>query len=334
MSQTNPRPPRRRSLLYRAIKWITILYALLLAAELSLTVVFGLGNPILYRYDPACAYLPAPDQQVRRFFAENDTNSFGMRSPQVSAHKPSGMLRVMVVGDSVTYGTSYVDQSKIFTSILGRELPSQLHRPVEVLNASAGAWAPANELGYLESRGTFDADVVIFVLNTGDLVQPMNHPTLMLANGYPDRRPPFALYELWVRYLRPRLFHERSGVDAGSTADKPDVEHETPRVLATLDEACSFARSRGAEFRIVYTVARGGDWGLPDYARALAMLHAWAKDHQVPLLDLTSELSAGPIEDVYQDGIHLRSLGDRIVADAIARKWSWPASSPTSRPAP
>ena len=324
MSSTAQTSPTRRSLGYRALKWFTITYALLVALELSLRFGLGLGNPVLYQYDSACGYLPAPNQHVRRFFRENDINSFGMRSPDITAHKSPGTLRILFLGDSVTYGTTYVDQSQIFTSLLARDLPQQLHRPVEVLNASAGAWGPANEAGYLESRGTFDADVVVFVLNTGDVVQPMNRATLLLANGYPERRPPFALYELWARYLRPRILRSESAVDAGSQAATVDVAQQTPPVLAVLDQARRFARERGAEFRIVYTPAHGGEWESPQNARGFEMLRDWAARERVPLLDLSADLASRPMADVYQDSIHLKPAGNQIVADSVEHKWTWP----------
>ena len=324
MSATAQRPLPRRSLAFRALTWFTILYSLLLAFELALRFALGLGNPVLYRYDDACAYLPEPGQHVRRFFRENDINSLGMRCPEYALHKLPGVLRILFLGDSVTYGTTYVDQSEIFTSLLARDLPQRLKRGVEVLNASAGAWAPANELGYLRSRGTFDADVVVFVLNTGDLVQPMNRQPLLLANGYPDHRPPLALYELWVRYVRPRVFHGASEVDAGSQAAPVDVMQQTPPVLEVLDEACRFAREHRAEFRILYIPARGEQWENLQYARGFEMLRSWAGRNQVPLLDLSSDLTSRPKLEVYQDSIHLRPAGNQIVAHAVEEKWTWP----------
>jgi hypothetical protein len=326
MSATAQPSPPRRSWAYRALKWFTVLYALLIVLELSLRFVFGLGIPVLYQYDAACGYLPVPNQQVRRFFSENDINSFGMRSPEIPAHKSPGTLRILFLGDSVTYGTTYVDQSQIFTSLLARDLPRQLHRQVEVLNASAGAWAPANEAGYLESRGTFDAELVVFVLNTGDLVQPMNRQPLLLANGYPEHRPPFALYELWVRYVRPRILRSGSAVDAGSQAATVDIAHQTPPVLEVLDEARRFAREHRAELRIVYTPAHGGEWESLQYARGFEMLRSWASRNQVPLLDLSSDLASRPMSEIYQDSIHLKPAGNQIVADSVEHKWTWPDS--------
>jgi len=305
----------------------TIISALLviIAMELVLRVVLGLGSPVVYQYDAACGYLPSPNQHVRRFGCRNDINSFSMRSPDIAPQKPPGMLRVLFVGDSVTYGTTHVDQSKIFTSLLAHDLPGRLQRPVEVLNASAGAWAVGNEAEYLESRGTFQSDVVVFVLNTGDLAQPFNHQRLTSVEGYPDHRPLSGLYELCTRYVGPRLIPAlRPRPDMGSWAsDAPDVAGILPQVLAALDEARDLAMRSRASFRIVYSPAHGGGWEHPAFAVGLRRLKDWARRTHTQLLDLTSPYAAAPSDEVYQDGIHLREKGNQLVASALETQWSW-----------
>lgn len=205
--------------------------ALLIMTEAGLRLGAGLGNPVLYQPDAACGYLPVADQRVRRFGCWNEINQFGQRSAEISADKPTGLKRILFIGDSVTYGTTHVDQSQIFTELLAQRLPKQLGRPVQIMNASTGAWAVANEVGYLRSRGTFGADSVIIVLNTGDLVQPFNPGELTAVSGYPSRRPWCALTELWVRYLSPRLFGRKAAQDAGSTAAS-GAQVEIEEVLA------------------------------------------------------------------------------------------------------
>lgn len=100
-------------------------------------VVFGLGHPIVVASDAACDYIEAPNQHTSRFFRMVDINKYGMRSAPFAAQPAPGVLRIMFVGNSVTYGTSRIGQADIFTQILRRELPPIAHRPVEVLNASA-----------------------------------------------------------------------------------------------------------------------------------------------------------------------------------------------------
>src|SRR5262249_46621318 len=187
---------------------IAILAFSALLGELSLRIFLGLGTPVLIAPDTDQAsggfgYAPAPNQSVRRFLASNEINRFSMRSRDVSETKPSGRLRIYFIGDSVTYGTTYVDQSSIFTSVLSRELPQRLHQDVEILNASAGGWAASNEVAFLKKRGTFNADVVLIVLNTADLTQPFANFEASINS--PTERPSTAFSELWSRYIAPRV---------------------------------------------------------------------------------------------------------------------------------
>src|ERR1700722_16135093 len=157
-----PAPAKRRCRWRRRLLVVSsLLLILLVTTEITLRVRWGIGNPLLYAPDPDCLYVVAPSQHVYNFGALNEVNSFSMRSPQITLHKAPGVTRVLFVGDSVTYGTNHIDQSLLATSLLAQRLPAIVHGPVEVMNASAGGWAPANEVAYLRSRGTFDADLIV-----------------------------------------------------------------------------------------------------------------------------------------------------------------------------
>src|SRR5436309_1640347 len=127
--EPSPKPPRPRR-----HKWMVraVVTALLLPVltELLLRLVAGLGDPVVYQFDPDCGYLPAPNQHVTRMGCRNDINEFGMRSAPVESQKRAGLLRVLFLGDSVTYGTTHVDQGQIFTSLVGPELKRRLGREV------------------------------------------------------------------------------------------------------------------------------------------------------------------------------------------------------------
>jgi hypothetical protein len=116
------------------------LVAFALVTEAGLRVILGVGDPILITPDSACAYITKPDQKVYRFFVHTYINHYGMRSDDVPPTRPAGVVRLLFVGDSLTYGTTHVDQSQLFTQIVGRGLPAIVHHPVEVLNASASAF--------------------------------------------------------------------------------------------------------------------------------------------------------------------------------------------------
>lgn len=319
-----------KKVLRRTLICIASLLVSLAALEAILRLVLGLGNPVMVVYDPACGYTLKPDQNVYRFFAHTRTNRYGMRSQEVPAKLDPGRLRILFVGDSLTYGTSRVDQDEIFTEILHRKLPILLHKPVDVLNASAGAWAPDNEVSYIRSRGIFQSDYVVFVLNDGDLTQPRSSLS-DVGDGLEITRGTTALEELWARYLKPRLFRAVVKPDAGIAIDT-GAQRVVETNLRDLDAAAGEIAGAGAQMAIVFLPFRRD---VPfNSARAESTLSAWCAKHRVPFLDLTqAEL---PYSADYLDldaGYHFNSRGNAVVAQGILDLWPrlMPARSQSAR---
>ena len=316
---------KRRGLL-RVLKiCLLVVVALVAITELVLRFGLGLGNPVLITRDAACEYILKPDQRVYRFFSNTRTNHYGMRSEEVPLSRDRGRLRVLFVGDSLTYGTSQVDQSQIFTEILHRGLPSVVHKPVDVLNASAGAWAPDNEVSYIRSRGIFQSDLVVFVLNDGDVTQP--RATMSdVGDGLSSRRPATAIGELWTRYLKARLLHVVSKSDAG-TSIATNADQVTQANLRDLDEANALITAQGGRMVIVFLPFR---LDLPNKsAAAQSTLRDWSAAHHVPMLDLTSTELPYSIDDLDLDnGYHFNTRGNAIVADGILKLWRQTVGQP------
>lgn len=316
--------PVRGPLARRLLLTSCVLLLLAGLAELTLRLVFGLGNPILIQPDAACSYTLKPDQDVHRFFVHTRINHECMRSDEPFPTRQPGSLRLMFVGDSITYAGTRVDQRQIFTERLHADLPAILHRPVEVLNASAGAWAPDNELAYLRSRGTFHSDFVLLVLNDGDLTQP-RATIAEVGDELPQRRPLTAIGELWSRYLRPRLLHFAAKSDAGDAID-PNADAIARANLADLDAVHSLVTAQGARLVLVYIPFRRD---IPQLSAApAATLHTWAAAHQVPMLDLTSaEQPFTAAQITLDNGIHLNARGHEVIAQALEQRiaQSWPA---------
>ncbi len=300
--------------------WIALAALFLCAAitEIILRFVIGLGNPILIQADPACEYILKPDQDVFRFFVHTRINHEGMRSDEVPAVRGPGALRILFVGDSITYGTTRVDQRDIFTEILHHDLPILAGQPVEVLNASAGAWAPDNELAYLRSRGIFHADLVVLVINDGDLTQP-RATVAEVGDDLPLERPATAIGELYTRYLRPRLTHWLQRSDAGDNmaANNNRVTREN---LADLDNIQKLVADQGARLIIAYIPFRKD---IPEPALAAQnTFRTWAAARHVPMFDLTpAELPYSASDITLDHGVHFNTRGNAVVAHALERAW-------------
>lgn len=285
--------------------------------ELILRLVLGMGRPVLYVADRACGYLPAPNQNLHRFFSVIQINSDSMRSPPVRP-KTADEFRILFIGDSVTHGQSYMTQGRIFTSLLGESLPAQFHKPVTIYNASAGGWAVGNEVGYLRSRGSFQADVIVMVLNTDDLFQPFND-TQPGTPQMPDKNPPLAIAEVWSRYISPHFFHVDLA-DKGSSVTTPKEEEQpVGTTISQLVEARGLANSHGAGLAIVYSPIFVKGVLTPDPKGAFTELKKWAASARVPLLDLTAADTDASPSTVFHDHIHMSERGHEVAKAAIER---------------
>ena len=289
------------------------LLLLLALGEIGLRVVFGLGHPMRYQLDPACGYFTQPNQHTRRLFSRTVINRFGMRSPEFSVDKPPGTLRLMFLGDSIAYGTILVDQDQIFVERVRKDLSRNLHRPVEAINASANSWAISNEYGFLRSRGTYNSDYVLLVLNSGDLDQPFANISEVQADQSSGSRT--AIGELLATHWPASRKMSQPG---GGTAVQDDPGAEQAN-LQNLTSIADFSRAQGAHFLLIFVpfrryIARGAAGSVP------YPLQQWAAAAGVDLLDLTPALSAYETRaTTLQDGVHLNAFGNQLIAEALER---------------
>jgi hypothetical protein len=344
---------------------LVVLVGLLLLLEVGLRLLVGLGNPLLYRADEEIGYLLAPNQCVRRFGNRITINEYSMRSPTITRTRPASVLRVLLLGDSIANGASWTDQAQTISarittqlelvireaSTQNRTLQNTFER-VEVLNASANSWGPRHELAYLKRFGTFEAQVVVLLLNTDDLfaAAPTSEPVGRDRN-YPDRKPTCALAEAFNRYLLPKL-HQLRSADRGmvriTTQEAPPVE---PVALAqqegalfegnpldfNLDAICQMQRlvaGAGAQFVLAITprLREIGESGSHDYElKARDRLTQLIQNQQISYLDFLPIFNhCETPQRLYRDPIHLSAQGNQLVSEAIARSLQQLLQLPTT----
>lgn len=197
--------PIKRVFFYIVTLAVTIIAALFVF-EACLRHV-GFGDPPLYDYDPSVGYALQPSQnKVRLHGCRVYINSLRMRSADTSKKKPPGVdYRVLVLGDSVPYGGSYIDQAEIFCSKAQRNLNSGVLN-YEVLNAGVNAYGPQNIWQYVKKYGLFEADMVIVYLPWRDLHRPFNNFHIL---PFWSNSPDYALIELF-RHATWALFGKMS----------------------------------------------------------------------------------------------------------------------------
>jgi hypothetical protein len=99
------------------------------------------------------------------------TNSFGLRSPEVAVPKPEGTFRILLLGDSFTFGMRVADDDLIFARRLEAQLRERYpSKRIEVVNGGVLSYCPLLE--YLEYRHylhSLEPDLVVLNFDMSDV---------------------------------------------------------------------------------------------------------------------------------------------------------------------
>jgi lysophospholipase L1-like esterase len=120
-----------------------------------------------------------------RFIAHH--NSLGLRGAELPARKPAGRMRVLVLGDSMTYGLG-VEDDETFSARL-----EHLDPRLEVLNAGVPGYSTAEELLLLQELGPrLQPDLVLLMFLPNDIPDGLRNTfsRVRVEDGLPRFEPP------------------------------------------------------------------------------------------------------------------------------------------------
>jgi hypothetical protein len=313
---------------------LAFVVGLSLMLEVGLRLLFGFGNPLIYIADPEIGYLLAPNQRTKRLGNRIVINEYSMRSQSITRSRPRATLRVLILGDSVANGAWWTDQDQTISAQIETQLKLLLDsgsiissdfEQIEVLNASTNSWGPGNQLAYLKRLGSFEAQMVVVLINTDDLFATA--PTSVSVGrdrNYPAHKPLFAITEVFQRYLlRTPTRPEMQVVNAEKSLGKAPPEQDRVGFnLEAIRQMRSFANTANAQFLLAMTpLLREISPGSRDYeVKARRRLTEFTQDQQITYLDFLDEfnVTVAP-EALYRDHIHLSPQGNQKVSEAITR---------------
>nr|WP_174763494.1 SGNH/GDSL hydrolase family protein [Anabaena sp. UHCC 0204] len=287
--------------------------------ELGLRSLFGFGNPLIYIKDEQIGYLLAPNQRTKRFGNRIEINQYSMRSPTIPKIPSPSTLRILLLGDSIANGGWWTDQEKTISSLLMNSLGFTSHtQQVEVLNASANSWSPRNELAYLQKFGTFNAKVVVLLINTDDLfgTVPTSLPVGRDRN-YPDHKPPLAIIEVLQRYaIKQKPIPEIQALN-NEPGDRVGI------VLEAIANIKTLTQNNNCQLIVAMTplLREIGESGSRDYeVQARQRLSDFLKVNKITYIDFLPIFQAhSNPKGLYQDHIHVNSLGNKLVSQEIEK---------------
>lgn len=96
------------------------------------------------------------------------TNSYGLRDEEFQLQKPRNQTRILVVGDSITYGYG-VNESNRFTEILENKLSTNIEEKVRVINAGRPGAGMKDYYEFVVNKADkYDSDLVIVAFDEED----------------------------------------------------------------------------------------------------------------------------------------------------------------------
>lgn len=273
----------------------------------------GLGQPVLYDSHPFYGYRPLPAQAQRRSnvlkgggrVVDVRINNLGLRCARDWDGNPHGKL--LFLGDSVTYGGSYVSEDELFSSL------AAAGTGWDSCNGGVNAWGIENLHGLVVEAGFHPAEVYVTTVPEGDFYRGL---TRIQGQPFYNRQPGWALEEA-LQYAAFVLM-ERRYVNWQQSAPAELRRAVVERAALRLAEMTRVLA--GLRFRHVLLItpdrAQAAGRRPPDPIVREALAH-----HDLKPVYLRDELRLAP-EDVpalYVDSVHLSPAGHRRWAEAISR---------------
>lgn len=305
----------------------------LAAAELALRAM-GLGDPIVYRANTAYRYAPRPDQRVnRRRGAWISINESGYRSTE-SWKKPAA-FKVLWLGDSVTWGGTYIDDRETFAELSCDRIEEETSLEAVCGNGGVNAYGVDNMVSRLRyDRAGDSANVIVVVAGLFDFFRGKSNLSGKPWVTSPPPGPVRALWSLSIYQTSLVLAFLQRGGGRGSSCDEaygPAVARESlEELLQVLNEkqdegtTVLLVRSPAARETVDAVDLSPRPRCIAGASELLPGLEEAIRASGVPYLDLTNAAreaaKADPAEPFFHDHVHLEVRGHRVYAHEISER--------------
>jgi lysophospholipase L1-like esterase len=163
----------------------------LFAAELTVSIAKPQNLSGSWRVATTSGLLANKSSGSARHQFGNRTVNYSFASPHLRGPLPSGSVRVLVLGDSYTYGW-LLDDQKNYVSLLQQKIDSKFGlETFALLNAATGGWGTGDYVAYAEEFGEeIRPDIILVFINSDDIGRAMRSPlwTFDAASGALTRK--------------------------------------------------------------------------------------------------------------------------------------------------
>lgn len=284
-------------------KGLFVVAGLFLGIELA-SRYYGLNSYPLFEESKEFEYIHQPNQDVKIYRNHFTTNEYSMRSAPVSKEDT---LVVLLIGDSVINGGNLVAQEDLASTLLENKLTKALNKKVRVLNISSYTWGPDNVYAYLKKYGTFGADLIVMVNNSGDAYDNMTFEKVVgVKPNFPSKNHALASFGLFEKVTSTIAgkFKKRNAVKKDLKLKKFDPGFENIDSLATKLNVPL----------LVYLHATTQEMDAKKYSEeGQLILDFFAKKNRQVIRELDFPLD----KNFYLDEIHFNGAGQHFMSDNL-----------------
>lgn len=314
-----------------------------LVLEIGLRAYYG-NQPVFF--DPqvshiptAYGYKPTPNQ-TKSYTLDKlvVTNSYGFRDYEWEMPKPPDKIRIMVVGDSLTFGNAAPFEA-IFSKVLERKL-KKLNANIEVINAATQGWSTFIEVDFLKVEGLgYQPDLVIIGFYPNDFIsRPKNYQARLSEEGRWESRP------RWLRWLPYRYIfllkrsalvtYMRDRIDTFSQAEKDMVNKllfneidlnrdqniiDTLGYILEMKQACA---QKNVKILLASIPTVNTFWVPRGQPRYNNRLRSFCQAHDIAFVDLAEgfwKVKNPTALYYYPWDLHMNPKGHHLVAEQLAQ---------------
>ena len=306
--------PSRMTVIKRAV--FVLLTVVLACAPIGLAEIYlryaGLGDPILFYANASYRYAPLPNQrQLRQRGARVTIDSKGLRD--TADWSANADAKILFVGDSVTWGGTYIDDADTFADGVCQRLAKATGKSFVCGNAGANQYGTDNMAERIRYKDFNDETALVVTL-----IAPDTTRGLAEADGryFFSQRPPPPFRALWeaLTFVTWRLYQHLRPVSYRSADDFRVAVRSLGDLFAAIRETERPGRTVLIVLSPLENELGGHESGLTRHVQAIL------QRSRFDLLDLHAAVSAVHSGDFYYDGIHLDVKGHRFYADQIAAR--------------
>ncbi len=337
-----------RRLVTKMLLSLLVTFLLIFIPEVSLRpfAVFTDPKTTIYIRDAELGWKHRPNSEDVWRDIVVKINGKGLRGPELDYAKPDGVIRILYLGDSVTFGDGLESYEQTFPYVIESIFKSKFKTPIETINAGVSGYDAGQEYIYLSREGIkYSPDLVVVAFNLNDVTEKFG---LLRFGGSGEGWQLSHTYSSNFQWLRDNssiwYFVRKTGatvrfgrdtqagakrqetLDVKSLVDYPDRQDVMNAWQTTFEELRStfdFCRERGIPVALVVFPWRFQFADVSGQAGPQKVVRQYAEGNGIPVLDLLPILAermkqqGKKPEDYFLDSNHLSRFGNQIASEVI-----------------